>query len=183
MDILWPILNAGVPMEAHSARWPHVVTQIYWTIFRRYRKPRLVMACTPVYSPRQCFSYVVTDTFWLAESHLCSHMDHFPIAPATSGLYRKTPANLDNFCGIFVVYRKTHANSIILWNFFLLPWVDPGVYIETRGSGNFHIRPYYPDSTVSRPICEVKQGQVRLVLAWGTSWEVRMLYIFFLHVR
>ena len=41
-----------------------------------------------------------------------------------------------------------------------------------------HIRPYYPDSTVSRPICEVKQGQVRLVLAWGTSWEVRMLYIF-----
>ena len=42
-----------------------------------------------------------------------------------------------------------------------------------------HIRPYYPDSTVSRPICEVKQGQVRLVLAWGTSWEVRMLYISF----
>ena len=43
----------------------------------------------------------------------------------------------------------------------------------------FHyIRPYYPDSTVSRPICEVKQGQVGLVLAWGTSWEVPMLYIF-----
>ena len=28
------------------------------------------------------------------------------------------------------------------------------------------------------PICEVKQGQVGLVLAWGTSWEVPMLYIF-----
>ena len=41
-----------------------------------------------------------------------------------------------------------------------------------------HIRPYYPENTASRPICEVKQGQVRLVLAWGTSWEVRMLYIF-----
>ena len=36
-----------------------------------------------------------------------------------------------------------------------------------------HIRPYYPDSTVSRPICEVKQGQVGLVLAWGTSRESR----------
>ena len=43
----------------------------------------------------------------------------------------------------------------------------------------FHIRPHYPENTASRPICEVKQGQVRLVLAWGTSWEVRMLYIFF----
>ena len=42
-----------------------------------------------------------------------------------------------------------------------------------------HIRPYYPDSTISRPICEVKQGQVWLVLAWGTSWEVQMLYIFY----
>ena len=41
-----------------------------------------------------------------------------------------------------------------------------------------HIRPHYPDSTISRPICEVKQGQVWLVLAWGTSWEVQMLYIF-----
>ena len=51
-------------------------------------------------------------------------------------------------------------------------------YIYAAIALRSHIRPYYPDSTVSRPICEVKQGQVRLVLAWGTSWEVRMLYIF-----
>ena len=51
-------------------------------------------------------------------------------------------------------------------------------YIYAAIAPRSHIRPYYPDSTVSRPICEVKQGQVRLVLAWGTSWEVRMLYIF-----
>jgi hypothetical protein len=48
----------------------------------------------------------------------------------------------------------------------------------TANPWSHHIRPYYPDSTVSRPICEVKQGQVGLVLAWGTSWEVPMLYIF-----
>ena len=41
------------------------------------------------------------------------------------------------------------------------------------------MRPHYLDSTISRPICEVKQGQVWLVLAWGTSWEVQMLHIFF----
>ena len=51
------------------------------------------------------------------------------------------------------------------------------VYIALSDSRQ-HIRPYYPDSTISRPICEVKQGQVWLVLAWGTSWEVQMLYIF-----
>ena len=41
------------------------------------------------------------------------------------------------------------------------------------------MRPHYHDSTISRPICEVKHGQVWLVLAWGTSWEVQMLHIFF----
>ena len=56
-------------------------------------------------------------------------------------------------------------------------------FIYPNSTSRWHIRPYYLDNTVSRPICEVKQGQVRLVLAWGTSWEVRMLYIFcsFLH--
>jgi hypothetical protein len=56
-------------------------------------------------------------------------------------------------------------------------------FIYPNSTVRRHIRPYYLDNTVSRPICEVKQGQVRLVLAWGTSWEVRMLYIFcsFLH--
>ena len=53
------------------------------------------------------------------------------------------------------------------------------VYIALSDSHQ-HIRPYYPDSTISRPICEVKQGQVWLVLAWGTSWEVQMLHFSFL---
>ena len=42
-----------------------------------------------------------------------------------------------------------------------------------------NMRPHYHDSTISRPICEVKHGQVWLVLAWGTSWEVQMLHICF----
>ena len=41
-----------------------------------------------------------------------------------------------------------------------------------------HIRPHYRENTVSRSICEVKHGQDRLVLWWGTTWEVRLLYIF-----
>jgi hypothetical protein len=68
---------------------------------------------------------------------------------------------------------------IALW----MPTVQGGLCSANHAFFS-HIRPYYPDSTVSRPICEVKQGQVRLVLAWGTSWEVRMLYIpfcYFLH--
>ena len=36
----------------------------------------------------------------------------------------------------------------------------------------------YLDNTASRPMCEVKQDQNWLVLAWGTSWEVRMLDYF-----
>ena len=55
------------------------------------------------------------------------------------------------------------------------------VYIALSDA-HLHIRPYYPDSTISRPICEVKQGQVWLVLAWGTSWEVQMLYIFYFFI-
>ena len=42
-----------------------------------------------------------------------------------------------------------------------------------------NMRPHYHDSTISRPICEFKHGQVWSVLAWGTSWEVQMLHIFF----
>ena len=56
-------------------------------------------------------------------------------------------------------------------------------FIYSNSARSECTRPYYLDNTVSRPICEVKQDQVRLVLAWGTSWEVQMLYIFcsFLH--
>lgn len=44
----------------------------------------------------------------------------------------------------------------------------------------FRNRPYYADSTTSRPICEVKQRQARVVLRWVTTGEVRVLIIFFL---
>ena len=52
------------------------------------------------------------------------------------------------------------------------------LYIHANRCENY-MRPHYHDSTISRPICEVKHGQVWLVLAWGTSWEVQMLHIFF----
>ena len=51
------------------------------------------------------------------------------------------------------------------------------LYIHAN-RGEKYMRPHYHDSTISRPICEVKHGQVWLVLAWGTSWEVQMLHIF-----
>ena len=40
------------------------------------------------------------------------------------------------------------------------------------------IRPYYLESTASRPISEVKRGQASLVLRWGTTWEPLVLYSF-----
>ena len=43
---------------------------------------------------------------------------------------------------------------------------------------NVHLRPYARENTASRSICEVKQGQARLVLRWGTTWEVQVLNIF-----
>ncbi|CAN0055805.1 unnamed protein product, partial [Phaeothamnion confervicola] len=39
-------------------------------------------------------------------------------------------------------------------------------------------RPYYVDSTGSRPISEVKLRQARSVLRWGTTWEARVLFFF-----
>ena len=37
------------------------------------------------------------------------------------------------------------------------------------------LRPYYVESTGSRPITEVKQRRARLVLGWVTAWEYRVL--------
>ena len=39
--------------------------------------------------------------------------------------------------------------------------------------------PHYADSTTSRPICEVKQRQARVVLRWETTGEVRVQIIFY----
>ena len=44
---------------------------------------------------------------------------------------------------------------------------------------DYWIRPYSGESTSSRPIWEVKHQQARIVLAWVTSWEVRVLESFF----
>ena len=38
-------------------------------------------------------------------------------------------------------------------------------------------RPYQADSTTYRPICEVKLPRARVVLRWGTTWEVRVLIL------
>ena len=74
---------------------------------------------------------------------------------------------------LLLIITKSQPFFIFLERLFHIPVV----YIAL-GDSHQHIRPHYPDSTISRPICEVKQGQVWLVLAWGTSWEVQMLYIF-----
>ena len=58
-------------------------------------------------------------------------------------------------------------------------WLRRGRYITKRDFAHQYIRPHYRENTVSRSICEVKHGQDRLVLWWGTTWEVRLLYIFF----
>ena len=45
---------------------------------------------------------------------------------------------------------------------------DCAVYI-------FCLRPHHVESTSSRPITEVKQHRVSLVLGWVTAWEYEML--------
>lgn len=39
---------------------------------------------------------------------------------------------------------------------------------------DYRLRPYYVESTGSRPITEVKQRRARLVLGWVTAWEYRV---------
>src|SRR5678816_1026997 len=39
-------------------------------------------------------------------------------------------------------------------------------------------RPYHVENTASRPISEVKQGCVWLVLGWETAWEHQILLAF-----
>ena len=48
-------------------------------------------------------------------------------------------------------------------------------YIRPKILLYFRQRPYHVEYTASRPISEVKQRRVRLVLGWETSWEYRML--------
>ena len=40
-------------------------------------------------------------------------------------------------------------------------------------------RPYHVEHTASRPISEVKQRWVWLVLGWVTAWEYQMLLAFY----
>lgn len=43
-------------------------------------------------------------------------------------------------------------------------------------------RPYHREYTGSRLITEVKHGWARLVLAWVTCWEYRVLLAFLSHI-
>ena len=45
--------------------------------------------------------------------------------------------------------------------------------------GGCRLPPYIHENIASRPICTIKHGMARTVLAWGTSWEVRGVVIFF----
>ena len=44
-------------------------------------------------------------------------------------------------------------------------------------------RPYHVEHTASRPISEVKQRWVWLVLGWVTAWEYQMLLAFYINSR
>ena len=70
-------------------------------------------------------------------------------------------------------------------HFFVFMWI---LHLALFGSVYIHvyncryvvftiywIRPYSGESTSSRPIWEVKHQQAWIVLAWVTSWEVRVL--------
>ena len=47
----------------------------------------------------------------------------------------------------------------------------------------FHLRPHQPESTASRPLSEVKQVRVRLVVRFVRTCEVRMLMFFFFFLK
>ena len=49
------------------------------------------------------------------------------------------------------------------------------VFILTFSCSYSRLRPYHVEHTASRPICQVKQRRVRLVLGSETAWEHRML--------
>ena len=51
------------------------------------------------------------------------------------------------------------------------------IYIK-HGISFLRQRPYHAENTASRPISEVKQRWVWLVLGWETAWEHRMLLAF-----
>ena len=44
----------------------------------------------------------------------------------------------------------------------------------------FQERPYHVDRTTSRPLCEVKRRRAGVVLRWGTTWEVPVLFLLLL---
>ena len=65
--------------------------------------------------------------------------------------------------------RGSRQESMIEW----------GAGLVFVGSSLFNaykcLRPYHVESTSSRPITEVKQHRVALVLGWVTAWEYAML--------
>ena len=60
----------------------------------------------------------------------------------------------------------------------LKPRTDGETYLNADRSTAHRQRPYHVECTASRPISEVKQRRVWLVLGWETAWEHRMLLAF-----
>ena len=58
--------------------------------------------------------------------------------------------------------------SFLIIKSLIFIWTGPPWWVQC-------LRPYHLEHTSSRPITEVKQGWVLLVLGWVTAWEYRML--------
>ena len=63
---------------------------------------------------------------------------------------------------------RQHARNRIVWSLYM------------HESLCYHERPYDRENTASRLICEVKHVPVWIVVRWGTTREVQMLFFLFL---
>ena len=86
-------------------------------------------------------------------------------------------------------YEYTHpciAGHVNTYSFFMC------IYTHAHDNTNKKVgclslisrqRPYHVEHTASRPISEVKQRWVWLVLGWVTAWEYQMLLAFYINSR
>ena len=76
---------------------------------------------------------------------------------------------------IYIRFKPFNFLLIVsrLLDFFCLESYE--LILPEQGAWEICLRPYHVESTSSRPITEVKQHWVALVLGWVTAWEYAML--------
>ena len=73
-------------------------------------------------------------------------------------------------------YSSSDRECIKIFNYMLLFFSPHVLYLMRQVFfSSTSLRPYYVESTGSRPITEVKQRRARSVLGWVTAWEHRVL--------